>query len=82
MNYYHGSPYEFEKFNLESISIVHLTPHIEYAMGFAFKDSDEGYLYEVEVKGHEHIEYTTAMSNICFASDDKLEIIKMTKVYK
>ena len=88
MNYYHGSPEKFDKFDLsksksEFVKVIHLTPHKKYAIDFATKYSGSGYLYTVNVKDEDsNRQYHESMSNVSFAQTDNLEITNIEFVTK
>jgi len=82
MNYYHGSNKFFKEFDLDKCNkdfytVVHLTPHKQYAINFANNLEGPSHLYEVSVKGQETIEYREFMMNQSYASLDKLKIVKI-----
>lgn len=84
MNYYHGSPIFFKEFDKNVQPLIHLTPHIDYAMNFALKDDvDYGYLYEISVEGYEDKEYNEGMVNMTIQSDSPIiKIVDIKRVYR
>ena len=85
MNYYHGSPFKFDKFDFSKSKspqkTMHITPHLEYAKQFAINENGKGYVYTIIIKSEDpNIEYNQYMSNVSFRSDFDLEIINIEEV--
>ena len=65
------------------LKTIHLTPHKRYAIECAQhlkSRNNKAYVYKVEVKGQEDIEYKKYMSNICITNTSMLTILKVTEI--
>lgn len=86
MVYYHGSPNLFTEFDLDRsrnfAKSIHFSPHKMYAIAFATEKTinKKGYLYTVNIEGHESLEYHKSMSNVCLNNLSKVTIIKVEEV--
>jgi hypothetical protein len=88
MYYFHGSPTLFKRLDPTQatgyIKTIHLTPHIQLAKLFAFKEpvQEHAYIYTVRIPGDD-IPYHKGAMNLQYAQiPEDLEIVRVDKIYR